>query len=143
MSSDNNIDIFPWGRIVEAFAWASLVAAFIIGQIAVETDYETLLKSQMPDVEFERSQLSRELPIVYNISKGGEQLQEVVVLSEGLGDGGTLIVGIKAKRTEDGARLSEIILLSHKETPAFMDRINNKKFFIIINFNLIYQKYVF
>jgi Na+-translocating ferredoxin:NAD+ oxidoreductase RnfG subunit len=129
MSSDINIEPFPWGRIVEAFAWASLVVAFIIGQIAAQTDYEALLKSQMPDVEFERSQANRDLPIVYSISKDGEQLPDVVVMSEGIGYGGPLIMGIKARRTEDGARLSEIIMLSHKETPAFMGRINNSNFF--------------
>jgi hypothetical protein len=50
-------------------------------------------------------------------------------MSEGIGYGGPLVVGIKARRTQEGATLSEIILLSHKETPAFMDRINNKNFF--------------
>lgn len=129
MSSEENIEGFPWGRIVEAFAWASLVVAFVIGQIAAQTDYESLLKKQLPDVEFERSQVNRELPIVYNIKKDGKQLPEVVVMSEGTGYGGPIVLGIKAKRTDEGARLSEVILLSHKETPAFMDKINNKQFF--------------
>lgn len=129
MLSEENIEGFPWGRIVEAFAWASLVVAFVIGQIAAQTDYESLLKKQMPDVEIERSQVNRDLPIVYNIKKDGKQLPEVVIMSEGTGYGGPIILGIKAKRTDEGARLSEVILLSHKETPAFMDKINNKQFF--------------
>ena len=129
MSLEDDIEPFPWGRIVEVFAWTSLVVAFVIGQIAAQTDYESLLKAQMPDVEFERSTVSSELPIVYNIKKNGEQLPEVVVMSEGIGYGGPLIVGIKAKRTEEGASLSEIILLSHKETPSFVEQINNKRFF--------------
>ena len=129
MPPEENIEGFPWGRIVEAFAWASLVIAFVIGQIAAQTDYESLLIKQMPDVEFERSQVNRELPIVYNIKKDGKQLPEVVVMSEGTGYGGPIVLGIKAKRTDEGARLSEVILLSHKETPAFMDKINNKQFF--------------
>jgi Na+-translocating ferredoxin:NAD+ oxidoreductase RnfG subunit len=129
MSSDNSIEGFPWGRAVEALAWALLVVVFVIGQIAAQTDYESLLKAQLPDVEFERSQVNQELPVVYKISKDGELLPEVVVMSEGIGYGGPLIVGIKARRTQEGAILSEIILLSHKETPAFMGRINNKSFF--------------
>jgi Na+-translocating ferredoxin:NAD+ oxidoreductase RnfG subunit len=129
MSSENDIEGFPWGRTVEALAWAMLVVAFVIGQIAAQTDYESLLKKQMSGVEFERSQVSPELPIVYKISKDGEQLPEVVVMSEGIGYGGPLVIGIKATRTNEGAKLSEIILLSHKETPAFIDRINNKSFF--------------
>ena len=126
---DDSWEGFPWGRIVEAFAWATLVVAFVIGQIAAQTDYESLLKTQMSDVEIERSQVNQTLPVVYNISKDGKQLPEVVVMSEGIGYGGPLILGIKAKRTDEGASLSEIILLSHKETPAFMDKINNKQFF--------------
>ena len=43
MSPEENIEGFPWGKIVEAFAWASLVVAFVIGQIAAQTDYELLL----------------------------------------------------------------------------------------------------
>ena len=129
MSSENDIEGFPWGRTVEALAWAMLVVAFVIGQIAAQTDYESLLKKQMSGVEFERSQVSPELPIVYKISKDGEQLPEVVVMSEGIGYGGPLVIGIKATRTNEGAKLSEIILLSHKETPAFIDRINSKSFF--------------
>ena len=129
MSSENNIEGFPWGRTVEALAWVLLVVAFVIGQIAAQTDYESLLKAQIHDVEFERSEVNQELPVVYKISKDGELLPEVVVMSEGIGYGGPLVVGIKARRTQEGATLSEIILLSHKETPAFMDRINNKSFF--------------
>ena len=129
MSSENEIEGFPWGRTVEALAWAMLVVAFVIGQIAAQTDYESLLKKQMSGVEFERSQVSPELPIVYKISKDGEQLPEVVVMSEGIGYGGPLVIGIKATRTNEGAKLSEIILLNHKETPAYIDRINNKSFF--------------
>ena len=129
MSSENDIEGFPWGRTVEALAWAMLVVAFVIGQIAAQTDYESLLKKQMSSVEFERSQVNPELPIVYKISKDGEQLPEVVVMSEGIGYGGPLVIGIKATRTNEGAKLSEIILLNHKETPAYIDRINNKSFF--------------
>lgn len=129
MSAEEHIEGFPWGRIVEAFAWATLVVAFIIGQIAAQTDYESLLKKQLPDVEVERSQANQTLPVVYNISEDRKRLPEVVVMSEGVGYGGPLILGIKAKRTKEGASLSEIILLSHKETPAFMDKINNKQFF--------------
>jgi len=129
MSSENNIEGFPWGRTVEALAWALLVVAFVIGQIAAQTDYESLLKRQMSGVELERSQVNPELPIVFKVSKDGVQQPEVVIMSEGIGYGGPLILGIKAKTTNDGAMLSEIILLSHKETPAFIDRINNKSFY--------------
>ena len=129
MSEEEYIEGFPWGRIVEALAWASLVVAFVIGQIAAQTDYESLLKAQMPDLEFKRSLVNQEQPVVYNISKDGVLLSDVVVMSEGIGYGGPLILAIKARKTDQGAKLSEIILLSHKETPAFIGRVNNKSFF--------------
>jgi Na+-translocating ferredoxin:NAD+ oxidoreductase RnfG subunit len=120
---------FPWTRIFEAFAWATLLAAFIIGQIAAQTDYETLLKAQMPDVQLNRSQANAELPIVYRIQIDGVESPDAVVMSEGVGYGGALVIGIKARRTENGAKLNEVLMLSHKESPSFMERLRNKRFF--------------
>ncbi|NOQ79323.1 MAG: hypothetical protein GQ546_07970, partial [Gammaproteobacteria bacterium] len=47
--------LFPWNRIITSLAWVALLAAFIIGQIAGQTDYETLLQQQMPDIKLQRS----------------------------------------------------------------------------------------
>jgi Na+-translocating ferredoxin:NAD+ oxidoreductase RnfG subunit len=118
------------GRFIEAFAWASLLAAFILGQIAAQTDYESLLKQQFSDdVKLIRSQVNNELPVVYRMEVDGIESIDALVMSEGTGYGGPLIIAIKARRIDDGAKLNEILMLSHKETPSFMERINNKKFF--------------
>jgi len=117
------------GRILEALAWASLVAAFIIGQIAAQTDYEVLLQKQLPDVKLARSQASRELPVVYRMEVDGKESPDAIIMSEGVGYGGPLVIGIKARRTDEGAKVNEVLMLSHKETPSFMERINNKGFF--------------
>jgi Na+-translocating ferredoxin:NAD+ oxidoreductase RnfG subunit len=117
------------GRVLEALAWASLLAAFIIGQIAAQTDYEVLLQKQLPDVKLTRSQANRELPVVYRMEVDGEQSPDAVVMSEGVGYGGPLVIGIKARRTDEGAKVNEVLMLSHKETPSFMEQINNKDFF--------------
>ena len=58
---------FPWSRVITAFAWVALLAAFILGQIAGQTDYETLLKQAMPDLKLTRSQENTALPVVYHI----------------------------------------------------------------------------
>jgi hypothetical protein len=116
------------GRVLEAFAWASLLAAFIIGQIAAQTDYEVLLQQQLPDVKLTRSQANRELPVVYRMEIDGEQSPDAMIMSEGVGYGGPLVIGIKARRTDEGAKVNEILMLSHKETPSFMEQINNKDF---------------
>ncbi len=119
----------PWRRMIPALAYALLVAAFVIGQIAAQTDYEALLQQQMPDVELTRSQVNKELPVVYRMTKDGEESPDVMVMAKGEGYGGTLVVGVRARRTEDGAQINEILLLDHKETPSFVQRIENKYFF--------------
>lgn len=119
----------PWGRALEAFAWATLLAAFIIGQIAAQTDYEALLKAQMPEVELSRSLANKELPVVYRTQSDGVESPDAVVMSEGVGYGGALVIGIKARRTDEGANLNEVLMLGHKETPSFMERLNQKRFF--------------
>lgn len=116
---------FPWRRVLEGLAWVSLVVAFVIGQIAVKPDYEGLLNDALPDETFVRSDAKAELPVVYRL----EGKEDVVVMAEGQGYGGPLVVGIRARRTEDGGRLNEILMLSHKETPAFMARLELALFF--------------
>lgn len=115
--------------MIQALAYALLVAAFVIGQIAAQTDYESLLQKQMPEVKLTRSQANQSLPIVYRMVLDGEESPDVMVMAEGEGYGGPLLVGVKARRTEDGATISEILLLDHKETPSFIQRIENKYFF--------------
>jgi hypothetical protein len=50
-------------------------------------------------------------------------------MAEGEGYGGPLVVGVRARRTEDSGRLAEVLMLSHKETPAFMQRLQRGHFF--------------
>ncbi len=129
MAAVSNSTSIPWGRLIPALAYVLLVVAFVIGQIAAQMDYEALLQKQMPDVELTRSQVNKELPIVYRMLKDDEESPDVVVMAEGEGYGGPLVVGVRARRTEDGARVNEILLLDHKETPSFVQRIENKYFF--------------
>ena len=120
----NHASSFSWNRVFIAFAWLSLLAAFIIGQIAAQTDYDALLKQAMPDLKLSRSQANTELPVVYHIESPDDKSPDAIVMAEGTGYGGPLVVAIKARRTDDGAKLNEVIVLSHKETPAFMTKIN-------------------
>ncbi len=120
---------FPWERVIQALAYALLVAAFIIGQIAARTDYDGLLKREMPELVLSLSPENRELPVVYKTEEDGKASSDVVVMADGEGYGGPLVVGIRAERTDNGARIKEIIVLRHKETPPFLDRLNKKNFF--------------
>ena len=116
---------FPWRGIVEGLAWVALVAAFIIGQIAARPDYEGMLKEALPGEVLVRSQVNTTLPVVYQV----EESEDVVIMAEGEGYGGPLVVGVRARRTEDGGRLAEVLMLSHKESPAFMERLRRGHFF--------------
>jgi len=116
---------FPWRGIVEGLAWVALVAAFIIGQIAARPDYEGMLKKALPDEVLVRSEVNTTLPVVYRV----EGKEDVVIMAEGEGYGGPLVVGVRARRSEDGGRLAEVLMLSHKESPAFMERLRRGHFF--------------
>ena len=116
---------FPWRSMLEGLAWVLLVAAFIIGQIAARPDYGRMLGEALPRDVLERSDANSSLPMVYQIA-GSE---DVVVIAEGEGYGGPLVTGVRARRADDGGRLSEVLMLSHKETPAFMERLRRGNFF--------------
>ncbi len=116
---------FPWRGMVEGFAWVALVAAFIIGQIAARPDYEGMLKQALPGEVLVRSVVNKTLPVVYQV----EGKEDVVIMAEGEGYGGPLVVGVRARKTEDGGRLAEVLMLSHKESPAFMERLRRGHFF--------------
>lgn len=116
---------FRWRRLLEGFAWALLVAAFIIGQIAARPDYGAMLAEALPGEQLTRSDAATALPIVFVV----ESTEDRIVMAEGDGYGGPLVVGIRARRTEDGGRLAEVLMLSHKETPAFMERLRKGRFF--------------
>ena len=116
---------FPWRGIIEGFAWLSLVVAFVVGQIAAKPDYEAMLKQALPDEVLVRSDANTSLPVVYQIGDS----ENVVIIAEGEGYGGPLVVGVRARRMADSGRLAEVLMLSQKETPAFMERLQRGNFF--------------
>jgi Na+-translocating ferredoxin:NAD+ oxidoreductase RnfG subunit len=116
---------FPWRGIVEGLAWVALVAAFIIGQIAARPDYDGMLQEALQGERLVRSEVNSTLPVVYQV----EGKNDVVIMAEGEGYGGPLVVGVRARRTDGGGRLAEVLMLSHKETPAFMERLRRGSFF--------------
>ena len=116
---------FAWRGIVEGFAWVTLLAAFIIGQIATRPDYESMLKEALPGDVLIRSEVNTMLPVVYQL----EGSEDVVIMAEGEGYGGPLVVGVRARKSDEGGHLAEVLMLSHKESPAFMERLRRGHFF--------------
>jgi Na+-translocating ferredoxin:NAD+ oxidoreductase RnfG subunit len=129
MSRTINAPLTHGEKLIRVFAYTTLLAAFVIGQIASQTDYEALLQQQMPGAKLTRSEAQKDLPIVYRFELKGELSPDVVVMADGVGYGGPMVVGIRARRTGEGGKLSEILMLDHKETPSFMNRVSQGKFF--------------
>ena len=129
MSKGDKSNLSPRERLLRVFAYVSLLAAFIVGQIANKTDYQELLQQQMPDAVLVQSE-QRALPVVFRTEdKAGEASEDAIVMADGVGYGGPMVVGVRARRTDDGARISEILVLSHKETAGYQNRINRANFF--------------
>jgi Na+-translocating ferredoxin:NAD+ oxidoreductase RnfG subunit len=130
MAGSDKTSLSRGERLLRVFAYVSLLAAFIIGQIADETDYASLLQEQMPATKLVRSDQQSALPVVFRVEESPDQISpDAVIMAEGVGFGGPMVVGVRARRTEEGARVNEILVLSHKETPAYLNRINRSNFF--------------
>ncbi len=80
-----------WGRLAFPLGFATLVIAFIIGQIAAKPDYEALLKSLLADHTLTRVAETEGGQIVFR----DETKDSYVVISEAEGYGGPLIIGIR------------------------------------------------
>lgn len=119
----------PWIIVTELLAWGSLAAAFVFGQVAARIDYESLLLAEFPEVQLRRIDNKVQPTVFQIIEPSGDVSPDPVIMSEGNGYGGPLVVGIRARRTEDGALINRAVLLSHKETPSFVSRINKSNFF--------------
>ena len=81
-----------WGRLAFPLAFTSLVAAFVIGQIAAKPDYEALLQALLADHKLTRVTEAEGGQIVFR----DETRDSYVIISEAEGWGGPLIIGIRA-----------------------------------------------
>ena len=111
-----------WGRLAFPLAFASLVVAFIIGQIAAQPDYEALLKAQLPDNTLSRVTDAEGGQIVFRDETEGN----FVIISEAEGYGGPLAIGIRASGEGE---IAEILDLQNRETPAFLVKLKKRRFF--------------
>ncbi len=111
-----------WGRLAFPLGFATLVIAFIIGQIAAKPDYEALLKSLLADHTLTRVAEAEGGQIVFR----DETKDSYVVISEAEGYGGPLIIGIRASAE---GKIAEILNLRNKETPAYFEKVKRNQFF--------------
>jgi sulfite reductase (NADPH) flavoprotein alpha-component len=95
--------------------------------VADKPDYLPLVKEQYPEFQWGTSELYPALPIVY--LPAPDITDRAMVIAEGKGFGGPLVVGVRAFREGPSARIKDVVVLSHKETPAYLQKLVRKGFF--------------
>ncbi len=111
-----------WGRLAFPLGFATLVVAFVIGQIAAKPDYQALLQAQLADHKLTRVTEAEGGQIVFR----DETEANYVIISEAEGWGGPLIIGIRASAE---GKIAEILNLGNKETPAYFEKLKKNRFF--------------
>jgi len=111
-----------WGRLAFPLGFATLVLAFVIGQIAARPDYETLLQALLADHKLTRVTEAEGGQIVFH----DQTKDSYVVISEAEGWGGPLIIGIRASAE---GKIAEILNLRNYETPAYFEKLKRNQFF--------------
>jgi uncharacterized protein with FMN-binding domain len=111
-----------WGRLAFPLGFATLVVAFIIGQIAAKPDYQALLQGLLADHKLTRVTEAEGGQIVFRDETKGNY----VVISGAEGYGGPLIIGIRASAE---GKIAEILNLRNKETPAYFEKLQRNRFF--------------
>lgn len=108
--------LLRWG------AYASLAAAFVAGFILNESDYETLVRNRIQANRIVKIQSD---PDIFKLENDGDTAERFIVVEEGQGYGGPMIVGVII--SSDG-KIETAELLEHTETPAFLKKVADQGF---------------
>ena len=103
-------------------AYISLIIALVIGLASEGKDYEGLVTNKFKDQKLAKV---NDDPVVFQLGEKGDGTGNYVLIQEGQGYGGPFVLGIRIM--EDG-KIHEIMPLDHKETPAFVKKIEDAKY---------------
>ena len=103
-------------------AYISLIMALVIGLASEGKDYEGMVSNRFKDQKLTKV---NDNPVVFQLGEKGDGPGNYVLIQEGQGYGGPFVLGIRIM--EDG-KIHEIIPLDHKETPAFVKKIEDAKY---------------
>jgi len=103
-------------------AYLSLIIALVIGFASEGKDYEGMVRNKFKDQKLTKV---NDGPVVFQLGEKGDGPGNWVLIQEGHGYGGPFVLGIRIM--EDG-KIHEIIPLDHKETPAFVKKIEDAKY---------------
>jgi Na+-translocating ferredoxin:NAD+ oxidoreductase RnfG subunit len=103
-------------------AYISLIIALVIGLASEGKDFEAMVRNK-----FKNQKLTKvnDNPVVFQLGEKGDGTGNYVLIQEGQGYGGPFVLGIRIM--EDG-KIHEIIPLDHKETPAFVKKIEDARY---------------
>jgi hypothetical protein len=103
-------------------AYISLIIALAIGLASGGKDYEGMVKGKFKDQKLTKV---NDEPVVFQLGAKGDGPGNYVLIQEGQGYGGPFVLGIRIM--EDG-KIHEIMPLDHKETPAFVKKIEDARY---------------
>jgi hypothetical protein len=103
-------------------AYISLIIALVIGLASEGKDFEGMVRGKFKDQKLTKV---NDNPVVFQLGEKGDGPGNWVLIQEGQGYGGPFVMGIRIM--EDG-KIHEIIPLDHKETPAFVKKIEDAKY---------------
>jgi hypothetical protein len=103
-------------------AYVSLAAAFLLGLAGADTDYESMVQRQVTDKVLIKINAN---PVVFQLGEKVDGKGEYVLIQEGQGYGGPFVLGIRIK---DDAKISGILPLDDRETPAFLERVKKANY---------------
>ncbi|PSW06553.1 FMN-binding protein [Photobacterium lipolyticum] len=121
----------PW---LHVFSWASLVAAFIIGLIWQQPNYPQLLQQTFPNDEISR--IADVRGEQYQLKQG--DVTRYLSLGQSQGYGGPMLLAVE---TNEKGRITSTILLEHKETPGYINRFRQGRFYRQFDNQLLNKDY--
>ena len=103
-------------------AYISLIIALVIGLASEGKDFEAMVRNK-----FKNQKLTKvnDNPVVFQLGAKGDGPGNWVLIQKGQGYGGPFVIGI---RIMEDAKIHEIIPLDHKETPAFVKKIEDARY---------------
>jgi Na+-translocating ferredoxin:NAD+ oxidoreductase RnfG subunit len=110
------------GKGFRYLVYVSLVIAFIVGMVSGDKDYEPMVRAKFQDQKLTKV---NENPVVFQLGEKGPGSGNYVLIHEGQGYGGPFVLGLRIM--EDG-KIHEVIPLDHKETPAFIKKIEDANY---------------
>ena len=103
-------------------AYVSLAAAFLLGLASGDSDYEAMVQRQVTDKVLTKV---NDNPVVFQLGEKVGGKGEYILIQEGQGYGGPFVLGI---RIHDDARISAVLPLDDRETPAFLERVKEANY---------------